>query len=172
MKIVGTETMKLQFDWKNRRMFWGAVLIGLVAGIGAGIGGFTFVYARGASYLTDDPAACANCHIMNEQYDAWTRSSHHSAAICNDCHTPKNFTDKYLTKASNGYHHSMAFTTGWFHEPIQITDGNLKITEAACRNCHGDIVRQIDAPHGNQSPLSCIRCHNSVGHLHWNFMNR
>jgi hypothetical protein len=25
---------------------------------------YTFVYAKGYSYLTNDPGACANCHIM------------------------------------------------------------------------------------------------------------
>src|SRR5688572_23773077 len=35
----------------------------IAIGAAAGVGGFTFVYAEGASYLTDDPAACANCHV-------------------------------------------------------------------------------------------------------------
>src|SRR5687768_2159105 len=54
------------------------VLIGVVAGIGA----FTFVYARGSSYLTNDPAACMNCHIMREHFDAWSKSSHKAVAVC------------------------------------------------------------------------------------------
>ena len=45
-----------------------AVVTAALAGVAAGVGGFTFVYARGASYLTNDPRACANCHVMNEQY--------------------------------------------------------------------------------------------------------
>jgi cytochrome c nitrite reductase small subunit len=47
-----------------------AVAIGSVIAVVLGIGGYTFVYARRASGLTNDPAACANCHIMREQYDA------------------------------------------------------------------------------------------------------
>jgi cytochrome c nitrite reductase small subunit len=42
----------------------------------AGVGAFTFGYARGLSYLATDPRACANCHIMNEQYSAWHKSGH------------------------------------------------------------------------------------------------
>ncbi|HUF79037.1 MAG TPA: cytochrome c nitrite reductase small subunit, partial [Thermoanaerobaculia bacterium] len=38
-----------------------AVLLGAAAGLGA----FTFGYAKGYSYLTNDPAACANCHLMD-----------------------------------------------------------------------------------------------------------
>jgi len=39
-------------------------------GVLLGIGGTTFNYAEGLSYLSTDPAACANCHIMQPQYDA------------------------------------------------------------------------------------------------------
>ena len=33
----------------------------MVIGIAVGIGVYTFAYAKGWSYLTDDAAACANC---------------------------------------------------------------------------------------------------------------
>lgn len=144
----------------------GGFVVGTAVGVAAGIGGYTFVYARGLSYLTNDPAACANCHVMRGQFDAWTKSSHHGVAVCNDCHTPHDFVGKYMTKASNGYHHSLAFTTGEFHEPIRIHEGNRAVTEAACRRCHGDVVQAIDASHAPGRALSCIRCHASVGHLH------
>jgi cytochrome c nitrite reductase small subunit len=45
------------------------VIAGVVPGLLVGLGLYTFVYAKGASYLTNDPAACVNCHVMNEQYD-------------------------------------------------------------------------------------------------------
>jgi len=50
-----------------------------------GLGTYTFTYARGWAYLTDDAGACANCHVMHEQYDGWIKSSHRSLAVCNDC---------------------------------------------------------------------------------------
>jgi cytochrome c nitrite reductase small subunit len=53
----------------------GAIALGAAIGLAVGVGGYTFVYARGGSYLTDDPAACANCHVMREQYDGWIKSS-------------------------------------------------------------------------------------------------
>ena len=62
------------------------VIAGVVLGLLLGIGGFTFIYARGASYLTNDPGACANCHVMQDHFDAWQRSSHRAVAVCNDCH--------------------------------------------------------------------------------------
>src|SRR6266496_2799860 len=93
------------------RMIQG-ILLGVVIGIAVGIGAYTFAYAKGWSYLTDDPAACANCHVMREQYDGWLKSSHRAVATCNDCHTPANFIGKYATKASNGFWHSFFFTMG------------------------------------------------------------
>ncbi|MFB3789217.1 MAG: cytochrome c nitrite reductase small subunit [bacterium] len=146
------------------KMEWLGVLLGSVIGAAAGIGGYTFIYAEGASYLTNDPAACANCHVMKDHFDAWAKSGHHHVAVCNDCHTPHNLTGKYWTKARNGWHHSQAFTTGHFHEPIQITPVNRAVTESACRYCHQDIVQAIDRfPHAGKA-LSCIQCHESVGH--------
>ena len=136
-------------------------------GLAAGLGVFTFGYAKGASYLTNDPAACANCHVMSEHFAAWERGSHRAAATCNDCHTPHNFFGKYATKAQNGFWHSFYFTTGTFHEPIQITSRNRVVTETACRKCHSMIVAAIDPnPHVNETDAtSCIRCHSAVGHM-------
>lgn len=143
-----------------------AVLIGVALGLGA----FTFVYARGASYLTNDPQACANCHIMDEHYAAWTKSSHHAVAVCNDCHAPHDFIGKYQTKAINGFWHSVYFTTGRYPDPLRITPRNREVTEGACRYCHEDLTETIE--HGttafdnyDDARLSCIRCHDDVGHL-------
>lgn len=149
-------------------MMTGTVLriaLGVAVGLAIGIGGYTFLYAKGASYLTNDPAACANCHVMEEQYDGWQRSPHHTVAVCNDCHTPPGLVPKYYTKASNGFHHSYAFTTGDFHEPIQIGEANRRVTEKACRKCHQMMVLAIEgAAHSPGQQVSCIRCHADVGH--------
>lgn len=150
----------------NARRVLAAAAVASV-GLAGGVGAYTFLYARGASYLTDDPRACANCHVMEEQYAGWTKSSHRSVAVCNDCHTPPGLLPKYATKAINGYHHSMAFTFGGFPEPIRITPRNRAVTEAACRGCHGEIVEAIDAgAAGALERIACLSCHRDVGHLH------
>ena len=148
----------------NKSLLVALLITGAAVGSVGGVGLYTFIYARGGSYLTNDPAACANCHVMQDHFDAWTKSSHHGVAVCNDCHTPHNFFGKYLTKALNGYHHSMAFTLDNFHEPIQITPRNRAITEQACRDCHQDIVDAIDRFHDPDKNISCLQCHDSVGH--------
>ncbi len=136
------------------------VVTAIVIGSATGLALFTFVYAGGASYLGNDPAACANCHVMDEHYNAWRKSSHHAVAVCNDCHAPPSGPSKYWVKAVNGYNHSRAFTTGHFVEPIRITSRNREVTEAQCRRCHLDLVATM----GHVADLSCIRCHDSVGH--------
>ena len=141
------------------------LLVGTAVGLAGGVGGYTFLYAKGASYLTNDPAACANCHIMREHYDGWIKSSHRTVAVCNDCHTPPGAVAKYLTNASNGFWHSYAFTTGRFAEPLRIKPNNRQITEEACRKCHQDIVVAMEGPHGGTGQASCLRCHSSVGHM-------
>jgi len=144
----------------------GAIVVALAAGVALGVGGYTFVYARGASYLTNDPTACVNCHVMRGQFDGWVASSHRAVAVCNDCHTPPGLVPKYATKALNGFWHSFAFTTGRFHEPIRINARNRGVTEAACRHCHAAVVEAIDPEPGRRGALACTRCHDSVGHLH------
>jgi cytochrome c nitrite reductase small subunit len=139
-----------------------AVVAAVAGGVAVGTGAFTFVYAKGAAYMTNDPAACANCHVMQQHFDAWSRSSHHAVAVCNDCHAPHDFFGKYKTKAINGWNHSRAFTLQNFHEPIAITPNNRAITEEACRGCHGDLARMIESE-GNE--IACLRCHAEVGHL-------
>jgi cytochrome c nitrite reductase small subunit len=141
------------------------ILLGLTLGAAVGVGVYTFVYAKGGSYLTNDPAACANCHIMNEHYTGWMKSSHRAAAVCNDCHTPPGFVAKYITKASNGFWHSFAFTTGDFPDPLRIKERNIEVAEKACRKCHAEITEAIENPHAGSQETACLRCHMSVGHM-------
>ncbi len=144
----------------------GLVAAAALCGVLGGVGGYTFVYARGWSYLTDDPAACANCHVMHEQYDGWLKGSHRAVAVCNDCHVPHHVVGKYVTKARNGFWHSFYFTTGTFPEPIRATPRSRAIAEDACRHCHAAIVQAMGSPaHAGSTAISCIRCHGSVGHL-------
>jgi cytochrome c nitrite reductase small subunit len=148
----------------RRRWMLGLVLAGLLGTTG-GIGGYTFVYARGASYMGNDPATCANCHVMQDHLDAWVKSTHRAVATCNDCHAPHDIVGKYATKARNGLLHSIAFTSGNFPDPLRIKPFNLRVTEENCRHCHAGLVMELD--HGGaraEDRLECTRCHDEVGH--------
>ncbi len=139
------------------------VLLGAIVGVAIGLGLYTFVYARGYSYLSNDPNACANCHVMQEYYDGWMRSSHHAVAKCNDCHTPHGLAGKYAVKAANGFSHSFAFTTGRFPDVIRIKGYNDRVTQNSCIYCHADVVSAMLGEHSRRD-ASCLQCHFNVGH--------
>ena len=156
------------------RIFYGvtttAVLYLTVAallGAASGIGMVTFGYADGAANLTNRPEACANCHLMNEQLDAWVKSSHGRFATCNDCHAPHDLVGKYYCKARNGFFHSLAFTTGDFPDQIQMHEYNRRVVEDNCRYCLSQLTHQIEpiaAGSDRVESISCLHCHATVGH--------
>lgn len=142
-----------------------SILLCFFFGIFCGLCLYTFYYAKGASYLSNDPKACVNCHIMREQYDGWQKASHHAVATCNDCHIPHEFIPKYLAKLKNGFFHSKGFTLQDFNEPIRIHSSNRLILQKNCLYCHGEFVRLIAThPDDERQMLDCIHCHSSVGH--------
>jgi len=141
------------------------LLLSILVGALLGTGGYTFWYGQGHAYLSNDPAACKNCHIMNDQYDSWLKSSHHAVATCNDCHTPHALVPKYLTKAENGFWHSKGFTLQDFPEPIRIRAHNRRVLNANCQECHDGLVEDVVAAHiEDESRFDCIRCHLNAGH--------
>lgn len=149
-----------------------AILIAVLLGCVSGLGAFTFDYGEGLSYFSKDPLACKNCHIMNEEYDAWTKASHHAVAVCVDCHLPHEFIPKYIAKADNGYRHSKGFTfmdtpitSQHFHEPIQLKPRSSEILQENCVRCHSDFVHDIiQGSKTAEDAVNCIHCHRSVGH--------
>lgn len=141
-----------------------SVAFAFVLGVLGGVGAFTFGYGRGASYLSNDPRACANCHVMQDHFDSWQNSSHRHVAVCNDCHLPHDSPGKWVTKIDNGFFHSLAFTLENFHEPIRIKPRNRRVTQNACLACHGEFVHQMLPPGPRGEMLSCVHCHGDVGH--------
>ncbi len=140
-------------------------ILGIPVGLLAGFGIFTFNYAEGLSYLSADPKACVNCHIMRSQYDGWQKGSHHGSATCVDCHLPHDLIGKYMAKSNNGYHHSKGFTFQDFHEPIMIKPGNSRILQQNCLRCHEGMVHDLVAgATTDRQAVECVHCHRSVGH--------
>jgi len=135
-----------------------------------GVGTFTFGYGKGASYLSNSPETCVNCHVMQEHYDSWQNSSHRHVATCNDCHLPHDFIGKWVTKGDNGFFHSVSFTLNDYHDPIQIKPRNKRVTQNACIHCHQDFVHAMlpvestPSTGADSDMLSCVHCHADVGH--------
>jgi cytochrome c nitrite reductase small subunit len=151
-------------DNRSRRTFYLNLALATVIGVVLGLGVYTFGYAEGLSYLSDDPSACVNCHIMRDQFESWNRSSHKAVAACNDCHTPHhNVVAKYTVKAINGFNHSYRFTFGNFHEPLRITGMNKGVAQENCVECHDTTVSQMHVSAEGEE-VDCIKCHANVGH--------
>jgi cytochrome c nitrite reductase small subunit len=140
-----------------------ALTLCILLGLMFGVGGYTFYYAEGASYLSDDPKSCVNCHIMRDVYESWQHASHHAVATCNDCHVPHGFVGKYLSKAENGFFHSKAFTLQDFEEPIRIKPRNARVLQQNCLECHRDLVHSTQLADTKEAG-TCVHCHPSVGH--------
>jgi|ACQI01.1.fsa_nt_gi cytochrome c nitrite reductase small subunit len=94
----------------------------------AGIAFMCFVYivyaSKMPSYLSSDPKACINCHVMNTQYATWQHSAHGAAGVtCVECHLPTDsFIDKYVAKTIDGWNHSVAFTNDTYDHSMVISD--------------------------------------------------
>jgi cytochrome c nitrite reductase small subunit len=151
---------------RKRLAFGFLVALSVMLGILTGVGAFTFGYGKGWSYLSNDPTGCAICHVMQGHFDSWQNSSHRHVAVCNDCHLPHHPVGKWVTKADNGFFHSLAFTLENFHEPIQIKPRNRRVAQHACLDCHADIVHQMLPAETNDEMLSCVHCHSDAGHAH------
>lgn len=159
----------------SKRSLLGAGLA-ILCGACLGVGAFTMHFAEGFSYLSNNPAACANCHVMNDEFDSWRKGPHHSAATCNDCHVPPRFPAKYVAKAMNGFSHSKGFTlqpsapdepgaTRFIHEPIAIKAKNSQILQDNCLRCHGEFVHEVvRGSTWADDAIRCVHCHRSVGH--------
>ncbi len=158
---------------KKVRLPWPVFVVCILIGMFLGASGFTFHYAEGLSYLSDDPKACINCHVMQQHYDGWMHASHGRVASCNDCHVPHDsFIHKYYVKSEHGYRHSKRFTFQNFHEPIQITPGSRAVVIDNCMRCHASIGDDLSV-HGRSRPgqkqvevtgADCLHCHSRVGH--------
>lgn len=134
--------------------------------------GYLVHASKALSYLSTDPLACINCHVMNSQYATWQHSSHRRAATCVDCHLPHEFVDKYLSKAKDGWNHSVAFTLNTYEQNIQITEDGADRVQANCISCHAKLAENLisnrdkyhmfnDAP---ETDRRCWECHREVPH--------
>jgi cytochrome c nitrite reductase small subunit len=158
---AAAEDVDLRPTW---RYYWFAIAV--LCGVPLGLGAFTFYFGEGVSYFSHDPRACANCHIMNDEFASWQKGPHHAAAVCVDCHLPEPLIPKLIAKTDNGYRHSKGFTLQDFHEPIQITPRNTAILQDNCVRCHADFVHDIVGGSKHVAPenVSCVHCHRGVGH--------
>ena len=127
------------------------------------MGYFAFV-TEAASYGGSAPETCANCHVMDSQYESWYHGAHENWAKCTDCHLPHdNFAVYYAEKGRQGAKDVYAFVTGNIPLAIRASDKTKGIVQENCIHCHEDSVESIVM--GTQ-PFDryCWDCHRDIAH--------
>lgn len=144
----------------------------VVGGLVVGLGAYTVYMSRAHSYLSDDPKACINCHIMTPYYQTWNHSSHAQWTTCNDCHVPQdNILNKYAFKAKDGLYHAAVFTVRGEPQSIRPRDESYEVIMNNCIRCHTQLntefvktgmIDYADAKKGEGK--ACWDCHTQVPH--------
>ncbi|MGV8091588.1 MAG: cytochrome c nitrite reductase small subunit [Mangrovibacterium sp.] len=144
----------------------------VVGGLIGGLGGYMVYMSKAYSYLSDNPAACVNCHIMTPYYQSWNRSSHAQWATCNDCHVPQdNTVNKYAFKAKDGLYHAAVFTVKSEPQVIRPREASYKVIMNNCIRCHTELntgfvktgmIDYYDVKEGKGK--ACWDCHTQVPH--------
>ena len=150
-------------EWRVRVI----VLLGMLVGLGI----YIIKISNVAAYITDNPHACINCHVMVPHYITWNNSSHREVAHCNDCHVPhNNFISKYSTKAMDGLYHSTIFTLRLEPEVIQARKASINVIQNNCIRCHQDQITEpqlnayVENHHYHRTDRICWECHTHVPH--------
>lgn len=143
----------------------------IVLGIMTGLVIHLLNISNAASYLSEDPKTCVNCHVMYPVYATWEKGSHGRVATCNDCHVPQdNLLRKYFFKASDGLRHASMFTFKMEPQVIRIKDAGKKVVQENCIRCHSNFLhpvslRAIGAKSiYDDSDILCWDCHREIPH--------
>ncbi len=157
---------------KSKNLLICASITAFIIAVGVFI--YTLKTSKALSYLSSDPKVCINCHVMNPSYATWQKSSHARVASCVDCHLPRdNHFKKYLSKAKDGWNHSIAFTFNTYGQSIKISDDGAKRVQANCVSCHSKLTetlrenrqKYLGSKHSDFSPeRKCWDCHQEVPH--------
>lgn len=116
----------------------------ILMGIAVGLIGHIFYISNAVSYLSDNPSACVNCHIMQPEFASWEKGSHGRVTVCNDCHVPQdNFIRKYMFKASDGLRHATMFTFRLEPQVIRIHDAGKNVVQENCIRCHANYLHPV-----------------------------
>lgn len=136
------------------------VVVSAVAGLAA-VAVMAFV-ALGPPRLlekSEAPTFCAGCHVMGDQYTAWSHAGAHRRIRCVDCHLPNgNPVVHYVWKSIDGMKDVVAFYSGHVPDPIKLSGHGAKVVQANCIRCHGEAVSRMD------TTRQCWGCHRQLRH--------
>ncbi|GHV03672.1 cytochrome c nitrite reductase small subunit [Campylobacterota bacterium] len=141
--------------------------------VAIGVFCYTLSVSKAFSYLSDDPKACINCHVMNTQYATWEHGAHGKTAACVSCHLPDKGIEKYIAKARDGFNHAYAFTFNTYDQAITISEDGASRVQANCVACHAEPAKTVlaNASRNHTNGFSnsqevgyCWSCHRETPH--------
>lgn len=154
----------------SKRSRWRKVAV-ISIGIIIGLAFFMAKEASLVSYMSDDPQACVNCHVMTPMYNSWMHSSHREWASCNDCHVPHdNVLNKYYFKAKDGLLHASVFTARAEPEVMFMREESQEVVQDNCIRCHMQQITQVkydgwlESHKENRIERKCWSCHQELPH--------
>ncbi|OGU10851.1 MAG: cytochrome c nitrite reductase small subunit [Ignavibacteria bacterium GWB2_35_12] len=147
----------------------------LILGIACGLLLQIFYVSNALSYLSDEPEACVNCHVMSSHFATWEHSSHRRVTTCNDCHVPHdNIIREYYFHAMDGLRHSTIFTLRAEPQVLLIKEAGKAAVQQNCLRCHINQVNPVSAANVNGENYKlgygkpCWECHREVPHGRYN----
>lgn len=151
MKLLNVFPQKIRLWF----IIFGGVLCGLLI--------YVIYVSHAYSYLSDDPKACVNCHVMSPEFATWQHSSHREVAVCNDCHVPhNNFLNKYFFKAKDGLYHATIFTLNAEPQVIRMRNASANVVQQNCERCHFQLNQKI-----NNTDMSITKANHGEGKMCW-----
>ena len=112
------------------------------------------LYARSGT-----PEFCAQCHVMEAEYESWFHNGGHRRLKCIDCHLPNDNMARHLTwKGYEGMRDAFDFYSGRVPETIRVSESGAVILQENCRRCHGETVARIN------EDRNCWQCHRRLSH--------
>lgn len=109
---------------------------------------------------SESPEFCgSSCHVMEEQYTAWSHAGAHRRIRCVDCHLPNsNHLEHYLWKSIDGMKDVVAFHSGELPERINLSRHGSQVVQENCIRCHAEAVSAMD------TTRQCWSCHRQLRH--------
>ena len=167
--------MKLKelLSFKDRLLYWQKIVLLVLAGVVCGLVGLFMYLLRAHTYfISDNPSACVNCHIMTPYYATWSHSSHGRDATCNDCHVPhQNLAVYYGFKAMDGLKHTAYFLAHAERQAPKAEDLTGQVVMDNCIRCHTQLNQEFVTT-GRKGYMQqqreggkvCWDCHRNVPH--------
>lgn len=131
-----------------------------VAAVALVVGGFYVSFGPpGLFAKSGTPEFCAQCHVMEAQYESWFHNAGHRSLKCIDCHLPNDNMVRHIAwKGYDGMWDAFVFYSGRVPEPIELSKSGATLLEENCRRCHAEMVARIN------EDRNCWECHRRLSH--------